>query len=820
MRETSVLKSLFNPAFKLFKRTSTLTNYSLVVGLLVLAQLCGVALYAYTAAGNFRLLIAGCAMFLIGIYVYGAIAVVYRYAQPSIAGSLNRLADGDMSLHFLPGWKNRSYGQIVWTALNKMNKSFPNIIRQVRGAAHAVGQGAREVALGYTDLSRRTDQQAKTIQETAMSMEQLSVTVAQNADSCREASIVTKEIGSRAEEAAKSMQQVTDIVARIESSTRKMVEFVGIIQGIAFQTNILALNAAVEAARAGEQGSGFAVVAAEVRALAQRSAEATSQIKALIAASSAQVAEGALSVAKAEQAVDRAAHEIRHVVELIGSVAAASAEQNAGVQMITNALTQLEAVTHQNAALVQEGAQAAETFEHASARLMQATQGFRLPERKTPDDAIIAGSYHITARNFVMGPVVRHLTLPFLFLSVSVSNTLSTFLYGIPLLLGPMLTFIAARPGSDVGATLLASAAGVIFLLGTYLYFGFGRFQFVSARSMVRMCMQLADGDLGALGKLRHSVGQVRAESLAINQGLYDIHRKFADVVREVRANARAIADVTREIAQGYANLSQRTEHQASTLEETAAGAEELTATVRQNADNCRAATLAGEQVRASAEEAAESMQHVTAAMAGIESGAQRTGEFVGMIESIAFQTNLLALNAAVEAARAGEQGRGFAVVATEVRALAQRSAQATEEIKNLIAGAAQEVSEGTALVAQAEETVGRAVGGIRQAVALIESITTASDEQYAGIRAVGESLSQLEGVTQQNAALVEEGAAASASFEQEGRHLVEGVQVFRLPEEELQAPQPLAAAVPQTPVSEQSASVVPLRAVSNAGTH
>src|SRR3990172_6313958 len=178
---------------------------------------------------------------------------------------------------------------------------------------------------------------------------------------------------------------------------------------------------------------------------------------------------------------------------------------------------------------------------------------------------------------------------------------------------------------------------------------------------------------------------------------------------------------------------------------------------------------------------AARAMEQVASTMAGIEASAKQITDFVGIIETLAFQTNLLALNAAVEAARAGEQGRGFAVVAAEVRALAQRSTQATEQIKSLIAGSAAQVADGAALVTQAGKTVGASAAGVQQVVQLISEIATASREQNAGMQMIGKALSQLESVTQQNAALVEEGSAVAASFEQEALRLVGLVEVFKL---------------------------------------
>ena len=822
-----MLKSLFKPTFAIFERFPTLANYALVCGTILVAQLGAVALFFFAALKSFTsqdaaLVLVGSGLFVLGLYGQFARVVIYRTAQPALIRLLSRVAEGDLSLQFLPGW-GESEGQSLWTELNRMNKEFPNIVQQVRTSAQAIANGSREVALGYADLSQRTDHQSKTLQDTAQSVEEISVTVTNNAENCREADLVVTEVGQCAEEAAKSMQQVTSTMSRIEASTKKVVEFVGIIQNIAFQTNILALNAAVEAARAGEQGRGFAVVAAEVRALAQRSAEATDKIKALITSSSGRVSEGSALVAEAEQAVNAAAAQVSKVMELIGSVAAASSEQSAGVQSVTQALTQLETVTQGNATLVQEGARAAASFEQTSGRLVEATRAFRLPERKTADDDIAVGSYDTLVRNLGLGPILRYLVLPPVALSVWMSSAAGAVLFSLPLLGGVILTFLGALSVANAATGALSELVSIglpiltvlAYLVGAYLFFAFAEWQTRGASWMQNITKRLASGDLTWNIRVVDSADAARLEVYGINRALFDIKHNFGNVVREVRSSADAIAAGAHEIAQGYDDLSRRTEAQAAALEESAASIEELTATVKQNAENCQVANRAVEEVRTRAEQAARSMQRVTSTMTGIEQGAKKMVEFIGIIESIAFQTNILALNAAVEAARAGEQGRGFAVVAAEVRALAQRSAQATEEIKTLIADSAQHVSEGTTLVNQAEETVNRAVERIHGAVELIGSIATASADQNAGMQLIGQALARLEGVTQQNAALVEEGAAASASFESEGARLVEGVQVFRLEKHEQVKG---AVSTPDVAPQDSVTSTSPLRLVTGAG--
>ncbi len=834
------MRSFFKPAFAIFKRARTLTGYGFAITPLLIAQLGSGALFLFATYDSTALdggsvllralVLVGCGMFLCGFYMYGSGAIVFRRSLSAMAQYLDRVGNGDLALHFLPGWGDVSEGQQVWTALNKMNKEFPVIVRQVRTSAEMIANGSREIATGYTDLSERTDEQAATLVETAASMQQLSATVMQNAENCRNANVAVEKVGGRAEEAVRSMQLVTSTMASIKASTKKMTEFVGIVEGIAFQTNILALNAAVEAARAGDQGRGFAVVAAEVRALAARSAEATAQIKALISVSTGKVSEGAALVAKAEQAVSRAVIGIRNAIEQIGSVAAASQEQSTGVQMIGKALTQLEVVTQQNAALVQDGATASASFQEASQQLVGSAGVFQLQDQRTPDYDIVTGGAHETVRNYRLGPIERYFLIPVTGISVHLSYLGRSALYSVLLLGGPALTFIAALAAAraDAAASTVAASPAVLvsicavavtaMLTGTYFYFGLSSWQTISSLYMARTSRKLAGGDLNWTVKVNASAEAARLEGFIVNRALANINKNFSNIVRQVRASADAIVDGARAVARGHVNLSQRTEEQASTLEETAASMEELTATVKQNAEHCREASRAIEEVGARAEEAAQTMQEVRRTMTGIEESARRMAQFVDGVETIAFQTNLLALNAAVEAARAGEQGRAFAVVAAEVRALAQHSAKATEEIKALIAESAGQVSEGATLVAQAEQTVSAAAAGVQQVVELIGETAAASAEQNAGMQAIGKALSQLDSVTQQNAALVEEGSAVATSFEQEAQRLMTLVNVFQLLEPEHGASTPNARTNPAQPATpERAGNVKPLRLASRA---
>lgn len=258
------------------------------------------------------------------------------------------------------------------------------------------------------------------------------------------------------------------------------------------------------------------------------------------------------------------------------------------------------------------------------------------------------------------------------------------------------------------------------------------------------------------------------------------MQKQLLDAVSTVKHSANAIANASKEIATGNTDLSSRTEEQAASLEETAASMEELTATVRQNSENARQAGGLAENARSVAEEGAGIVGDVVDTMASIQESSARIAEIIGMIEGIAFQTNILALNAAVEAARAGDQGRGFAVVASEVRTLAQRSSGAAKEIRALIENSAGRVHAGTELVAKAGETMDKMTSAVQRVTDIIDEIASASHEQSRGIEQVNQAIGQMDEVTQQNAALVEQAAAAAASMEEQAAHLRSAMAVFR----------------------------------------
>jgi methyl-accepting chemotaxis protein len=286
---------------------------------------------------------------------------------------------------------------------------------------------------------------------------------------------------------------------------------------------------------------------------------------------------------------------------------------------------------------------------------------------------------------------------------------------------------------------------------------------------------RVAEGDLGLVP------GAGAAPAGSVLASLADMQQRLAHVVGRVRNASDSIATGSAEIASGNADLSQRTEEQASNLQQTAASMEQMNSTVRKNADSARQATRLAEAASEAASKGGAAVGQVVATMDDISASSKKIADIIGVIDGIAFQTNILALNAAVEAARAGEQGRGFAVVAGEVRSLAQRSAEAAKEIKTLIVASAEKVDAGTRLVGDAGATMDDIVGQVRRVADLINEISAATLEQTTGIGQVSDAVSQLDQVTQQNSALVEESAAAADSLKHQAAQLTEMVSVFRL---------------------------------------
>ena len=286
------------------------------------------------------------------------------------------VADNDLTSTIAPGGRDET-GQML-NALREMNDNLAQVTGRVRQGADSIAVAAREIDAGNQDLSARTERQASALQETAASLEQLTSAVSQNADSARQATQLAAQASQVAGEGGKAVADVVQTMGAIDASSRKIADIIGVIDGIAFQTNILALNAAVEAARAGEQGRGFAVVAGEVRSLAQRSAEAAKDIKTLIGDSVAKVDQGSQQVAQAGRTMETVVDSIRRVADIMGEISAATVEQSSGIGQVSQAVGQMDQMTQQNAALVEEAAAAASSLKSQAAMLSELMAIFKL----------------------------------------------------------------------------------------------------------------------------------------------------------------------------------------------------------------------------------------------------------------------------------------------------------------------------------------------------------------------------------------------------------------------------------------------------------
>ncbi|SIT50168.1 Methyl-accepting chemotaxis serine transducer [Paraburkholderia piptadeniae] len=294
----------------------------------------------------------------------------------------------------------------------------------------------------------------------------------------------------------------------------------------------------------------------------------------------------------------------------------------------------------------------------------------------------------------------------------------------------------------------------------------------------IRHFRSMAEGDLTSTVKVRS-----RNEMGQLLQALAQMRDGLVETVSKVRGSTQSITIGANEIAAGNADLSSRTEQQAAALQQTAASMEELSATVKQNTDNAKLANRLAQGALQTVVRGSDVVTRVTETMDGITESSRKVGEIIGIIEGIAFQTNILALNAAVEAARAGEQGRGFAVVASEVRALAQRSAAAAKEICDLIGDSTAQVEQGASLVADARKTMQEAMTSVERVTGIMTEIEGAAHEQSEGIEQINKAIGQIDEVTQQNAALVEQAAAEAKTLEAQAVLLREAVAVFRVDE-------------------------------------
>lgn len=356
-------------------------RYEAAIGALESLQLAHQEARYNGAQTAFRALALAAAVIAVAALVIGVIAraaLVAAVVRPidSAIRHFERIASGDLTGAINTSSSNEM-GRL-FAGLKRMQTALGETVARVRSGSGAITHGAREIASGNADLSQRTEQQAASLQETAASMEELTATVKRNAEHAREASGLALDASHTAARGGEVVGDVVRTMNDIASSSQQIGDIIGVIEGIAFQTNILALNAAVEAARAGEEGRGFAVVAGEVRSLAQRSASAAKEIKALIAASADKVLAGSTLVARAGATMDDVVAAVERVTDIIGKISAASAEQSGGIEQISRAVVQMDTVTQQNAALVEQAAAAAASLEEQAARLDAAVAAFRL----------------------------------------------------------------------------------------------------------------------------------------------------------------------------------------------------------------------------------------------------------------------------------------------------------------------------------------------------------------------------------------------------------------------------------------------------------
>ncbi|AJX76900.1 methyl-accepting chemotaxis (MCP) signaling domain protein [Burkholderia pseudomallei MSHR2543] len=334
-------------------------------------------------------------VFVIGLVITAAMLVIIRNVRASLGGEPDeaaslaaRIAAGDLTR---PVAVRAGDGTSMMAAMRDMQGRLRSTIGGIRRAAESIAAASHEIASGNHDLSQRTEQQAASLEETAASMEELTATVKQNAENARQASGLANNASEIALKGNDVVSRVIGTMGEINDSSRKIADIIGVIDGIAFQTNILALNAAVEAARAGEQGRGFAVVAGEVRSLAQRSATAAKEIKQLIDASVERVNNGSALVGQAGETMTEILQAVRRVTDIMGEIAAASEEQSSGISQVGRAVTQMDEMTQQNAALVEEAAAAASSLQEQAARLRESVSAFQVGDGAAAGAGAAAG---------------------------------------------------------------------------------------------------------------------------------------------------------------------------------------------------------------------------------------------------------------------------------------------------------------------------------------------------------------------------------------------------------------------------------------------
>jgi methyl-accepting chemotaxis protein len=368
----------------------------------------------------------------------------------------------------------------------------------------------------------------------------------------------------------------------------------------------------------------------------------------------------------------------------------------------------------------------------------------------------------------------------------------------------------AAEQARTFANSVLIVGGALAVVLSIMLAIAISRSIVRPLRQVLRATEDLRAGD----GDLTYQLPPMNAEFGDIARSLNGFIEKLHQIISATKSLSESMSSGALQIASGNDDLNQRTQEQAAALEETASSMEEMTATVKQNADNARQANQLSTNARAHAEKGGQVVQRAVGAMDEINASSRKIADIIGVIDEIAFQTNLLALNAAVEAARAGEQGRGFAVVASEVRSLAQRSAGAAKEIKDLINDSVDKVRAGSQLVDESGRTLTDIMESVKRVSDIVAEIAAASEEQAQGIDQVNNALATMDSMTQQNAALVEEASAASKSLEQQGQGLVAQVGQFRTAENvTARVAAPVVAARPAAtvkPISKSSRKPAP----------